>query len=869
MKDTEQKKILHHMILALEHDLMEFLAGFVLVEDLTDRMIELVQKRAPKASGIMQHLEQLGGISDLFEIINICKGKSGLTENEIEFFNKHCKDMPAIRNRVMHSRPLEFTDEAVVANIFKKIDGYVHNIVWSNTKKARADLKDNLEKILTNSPIEQNKKVLTNLPELDCEEIEFIGRGKEIGEVKKYLANPKIGVISIVAGGGFGKTALTLKVLNDLIKEKRLDYELVVWVTFKTKQLDATSFVEIKDSITDIASAHSLLYDFIGTDGKNVQSELIKLAQEFKALLVLDNLETMATNEIIPFLEEFINYGKVVITTRTSLGELEKRYDLPPLNDKDVIDYTNQLLEHYNLDDMFSIAQVSELAKETLFSNPLSIKWAIRSMANGLSLNDIKKRVPDVVNFCMSNVYGKISALGKRVLHLLLFINKPVTKGVIVYYLKNSKDNEIDKATNELTRACFIDKNRFFKEDLYSLTEQAKIFISSLKISLNWREDFANRQRELANIRQQVDVESENDPYHSTAISIFTPTEDNIIAAYFLYRAVELINKKDNNTALELISQAQAIAPKYSECYKIHGLVLSYQNELSAKDMYDKAIAVSITNKEALVQYVAAANHHIVNRNPQLAFDYLKRAELQDDNNVYVKLELAKVLTYLGKFDDSEAVLNSIENSFKNQKEQNIFSTRKADLWRRKADLLTDKSQSKQRIELLMCALKLLQSEKYPDNHLNTMICRVIGDLACSREFNSVAKKVLAVLRNRMADFEKKKEFYGMYVAIQRALERLDKKLVEEFTDVLFGGIAHLPTQENLGLVTKVGTNDKGFYGFANNLNHPEGLYFVNSVNARRGDLIEFKIAKFRNGNMCAIPLKLYSKQEEFPTIEE
>ena len=76
----------------------------------------------------------------------------------------------------------------------------------------------------------------------------------------------------------------------------------------------------------------------IGGNPEESQQELINLAKQFNTLLVLDNLETINHQEIFPFIEEFCNYGKILITSRVSLGELEKRYDLPHMIKNDSIE---------------------------------------------------------------------------------------------------------------------------------------------------------------------------------------------------------------------------------------------------------------------------------------------------------------------------------------------------------------------------------------------------------------------------------------------------------------------------------------------------------------------------------------------------
>ncbi len=860
MDEIKEKKILYHMIISIETDLVEFLSDFIEQKDFTDKMIETIEKRNPNALTVRNSLQQLS-FGDYIELINKSKTRNGLTINEMDFINKQCSDsIVKIRNRVMHTKPLEFNDFAIVDNLFNKIDSFIHNIAWYNVLKAREELKNNLDSILNDSKLERKYEILTNLPELNCEEIEFVGRKEEIGTIKKLLLNNKFNIVSIVASGGYGKTAITLKVLHDLIADKKLPYELLIWVSFKTKQLDNTSFVEIENACTDIASINTFLFDFIGQNDGDIKTELIKLSQSFKTLLVLDNLETIDTNEILPFLEEFISYGKILITTRVGLGTIERRYDLPPLNHNDVLEYTNGFLSYYNLDENYTNKEIVELAEDVLFSNPLDIKWAIRSLYRGLTLDDIKKERENVVQFCMSNVYEGLSGLSQKILHLLSFNNKPITKGQIIYYLqyKASDFYQIEDSVNALNKACFIDK-KLQKEGLYALTEQSKLFIDSIDANIGWRENFANKKRELNNIREQIDVVSEDDPYYIKAINIFTPTEDNIIAAYYLSKAVEKINEKENKKALELIDIAENISPKFSECYKIHGLTLYYMNELSAKDMYEKAIKYSTTSRESTIQYIAIANYFLRISDKISALSNIESAELNEPNNFFLKMEKVKILIYMGKYNEAESIMNVISiDGLYLDKDKNLYFTRKADLIRRQAERLNEQSQLSERIEKLVSAIKLLSNIEHPDDQLNSMLCKIISDLSYTKGFKTYLDFIYEILENRIDTIKHLKDFKEMREKFKKPLQRLDIESRKKYTKLLFkDSIENLIDNENIGMVIRVGEN----FGFIVNANHPEGIYFNKNFDIHRGDTVSFKL-KQENKGLKAYSLRIVNKED-------
>ena len=210
MDEMKERKIMYHMIISIEKDLIDYLYPNLSIDDFTNEMMKKIESRSRKNYSLKEMLQQLG-IGDFIELINKRKQKLDITQNELEFLNKNCSaNIVQIRNRVMHTKEILFNDFPILQNLFNKIDKHIHSIAWVNVLSAREEINNNLDMILEKNIVEYTNELIDNLPELNCEEIEFVGRGKEIGELKKYLLNDKIRVISVVASGGYGKTALVL-----------------------------------------------------------------------------------------------------------------------------------------------------------------------------------------------------------------------------------------------------------------------------------------------------------------------------------------------------------------------------------------------------------------------------------------------------------------------------------------------------------------------------------------------------------------------------------------------------------------------------------------------------------------------------------
>ena len=148
MQEIKERKIMYHMIMALEHDLIDYLCPYLSVQDFTADMICKINSRTSKAFSVKEMLEQLS-FGDFLELINLYKVKLGITQNDLSFLNKNCyTNIVEIRNRVMHPKPLLFNDYAVLSNLFYKIDSYVHSIAWLNVLNARDEIDNNLQQIL-------------------------------------------------------------------------------------------------------------------------------------------------------------------------------------------------------------------------------------------------------------------------------------------------------------------------------------------------------------------------------------------------------------------------------------------------------------------------------------------------------------------------------------------------------------------------------------------------------------------------------------------------------------------------------------------------------------------------------------------------
>ncbi len=303
--------------------------------------------------------------SDLAKIINL---KSDLLASEYGLDLKGIAIAISIsspsRNRVCHSRPLEEEDLPNLLDLAKKLLTDYRTLPWSQLAKVQTEIRRDPSAILRLQIPEfwqaGTLSIPNNLPYADFDETTFLGRTVERREVKKYLLGPHP-VITIVGEGGVGKTALALQCVYELLEVRDpRPFELIVWISLKTRALTASGVAEIRNSITTTLGAIQKAATEVGIptavteNTEALTAELLEYMEKFKILLVIDNFETISINALRPLLSAVPRGSKVLITSRIGLGELEIRYKLDPLDSKTAVTLARRFAKSLNVEMLFS-----------------------------------------------------------------------------------------------------------------------------------------------------------------------------------------------------------------------------------------------------------------------------------------------------------------------------------------------------------------------------------------------------------------------------------------------------------------------------------------------------------------------------------
>lgn len=505
--------ILFSICASLEFDIKQkILSGNTVI--ISDVLREKAQSRASKSKMDLQELLHELDLGDYIEIIRANPYQVGLNNMQVGQLSKYFSKIIPIRNRVMHTRPLEVGDRATLFEVLENIDSDINWFDWKESKNLKRILDEDPTRILESNIYMKTsikESILHNLPDPEFDDTGYIGRQNEIKHLTNVINNDKDQVISIVGNGGMGKTALTVKILYDLIDDSESDYEAVLWVSLKTRTLSVGEFSNIENSIKSIPEIYNELARVsIMSDSKSSEENIIEFLGAFKTLLVLDNLETINTDEFISFLKSIPSKSKVLITSRHGIGELENRFSLSGLNALDAITYFRELSKYYGLDlHKRKVEMIKKIVTEDLYSNPLSIKWFITSVYKGVNETEIINKKEDLVEFCMSNVYDKLSDTARHIIQLFLVEKIELSIGEMDFFLRIDPVL-LRNSINEMLSTNMV-KLKFGK---YILDDMARDYLSKFYPPSNsFFLEITKKRKELNSILQTVNTLRVNDPY--------------------------------------------------------------------------------------------------------------------------------------------------------------------------------------------------------------------------------------------------------------------------------------------------------------------------------------------------------------------
>ncbi|SFK48913.1 NB-ARC domain-containing protein [Halobacillus dabanensis] len=849
--NLSSRVVMFSICTSLEYDLKSFIleTGDIyftetMVKKSKDRNKKLNQNEPEE---ILNELD----LGDFIEIIYRNPFKHKINNENANILREYFSKIIPIRNRVMHTRPLELGDRAILYEVLEEIEQKLPLLSWNATLRTRALLKTDPTKLVNQKYMrvkEFESNVYHNLPEPEFDDTGYIGRKNEIKEIKRLLKDDKNHVITIMGNGGIGKTAIAVKSLYDLVDDPENEYDAILWISLKTRTLARGEFTKIENSIqsvTDFFSSGEKL--IIKDENQTPEQNIVNFMREFKVLLVLDNLETINSNHIVQFLKEVPGSSKVLITSRHGIGELENRYNLQGLNQKDAIVYFRELAKFYGVSVYKKPeSEVKKLVTDHLYSNPLSIKWFITGIHNGITENVLISNKESLIEFCMSNVYEKLSDDSKKILQLFLVENTELSSGEIDYFMGIDNVKLRESINNLLTTNMITITSENFK-----LNDMAKDYLALYHSPTN--DFFMNtlkKRKHLNNMIQQIKVQNEMDPFNPKSLYKNSEDRNHKLSSYYLSKALESSSKQEWEDAFALIHKAENITPDYFEVYKIKAFIQAEKRDLfNALTSYEIALDKCENDFEkSTVLYLYSVFNTIKLSDLEKAFSLIEEAESYYPDNLKILLEKSRVLMYQGLFHESEDILKNVD-SRKDEldlQSENIFVSRYADLQRRKAEHIKTRDVEK-KLDLLKKGINIIETVDRIDTKSYVTMAKILKELSFlyfdknSMEFlfATLEKHFSSLKSNKSHDLKKMKEILISHRhEIPNNLYLSLKKYVYDYTVD-----AKEIYNKNEGIVVFI----KEHFGFIANA-HNRSIYFnVNNIEEGTSVGDKVKFSTYRN----------------------
>ncbi len=423
---------------------------------------------------------------DLKEIIcykNSYKTYFPSNDISVEDFRKYMDELYGLRCKVAHTRGF-FTslDLDKLSEMSKKIalglEGFGQdfldflNIIFEHP-----------ETVVLPMPIEfQSENTIksaipNNIPLADYEfEGGFVGRSTDIQKVTRLLEGEQ--VVTIAGAGGVGKTALASKVVEQFLKPSSNRFEGIIWLSAKENKLSYLGIEDVEPTIKNYEQLIETVVEVMGfphppNSSLEEKEHHVKVVSElYKCiLLVIDNLETITDEDIVNFLLDIrINYPtiKVLITSRRGLGQVERRYELKELKEKEAVQLFRLIAKDKRLDNLVKLDELTIISLvKKLSYYPLAIKWMLGQVAIGKDINEVIESIDettsDISKFSFEQIYNSLSDSARKILCALSCFDDPPAAGVLNYVVGIEK-NDLEDGIKDLILVSLVISEQFKNE---------------------------------------------------------------------------------------------------------------------------------------------------------------------------------------------------------------------------------------------------------------------------------------------------------------------------------------------------------------------------------------------------------------------
>jgi LuxR family transcriptional regulator, glucitol operon activator len=473
------------------------------------------------------------------------------------------------------------------------------------------ELKAHPERIVIPTPIDfssddsEFKDIPNNIPTPDYEyEGGFVGREDDIKKVIDLLEGDLHRVITISGAGGVGKTSLALRGIQKIVRKSDRKFDGVVWLSAKETKLSYLGIEDIEPSIKNYEELLDTIFEVMGFGNPSEVIEqketdvqtIFDLHQSI--LIVIDNLETITDERIINFILDAHKKTKILITSRRGLGQVERRYDLKQLKEKEAIYLFRQISKDKYLTSLVKLDDtvIKTYVKKVSYY-PLAIKWVVGQVALGRDINrvtdNINETTSDISHFCFDQIYHGLTTPAKKLLCALSCFDEPPPAGVLQYVVDINQDL-FEDTMHELILVSLVIPEQYKNEQneiarRYILLSLTRGYVrEQLDGEPVLKRDIEERLRTVQNTIEEAERAARQ--YRFSLSNLGATTEEEKVAAMIAQTAFQKYQTGKYVDAFEDYKRACQIAPRFASLYRNWAVMESQEgHSIEADNLMEKA----------------------------------------------------------------------------------------------------------------------------------------------------------------------------------------------------------------------------------------------------------------------------------------
>jgi tetratricopeptide (TPR) repeat protein len=305
----------------------------------------------------------------------------------------------------------------------------------------------------------------------------LVGRKKEETELNKFISNPRVNTLSVVAQGGIGKTALVLDLLHKLVLKADTSNwcDAIIFIDMKLEKLTLSGITELSGLETLEEVKKSILDETNKLFGSNCISfeELLDEYKNKRMLIFIDNLETLLRDEQNAFEQFNLDLPRdwrLLVTSRITVSNATTIV-LKELDNKSASQLAKIYLSrtgHQSLDEN----NINSIIN-SCYNNPLAIRLSLDLYIAGYELPiSINMSQQMITEFSFNNLIEKLSENSIKVLESL-YIDSDIDRIKLCQLLDLNID-EISQSISELSKTSLISRKNLNNTEIYNLSSSIR-----------------------------------------------------------------------------------------------------------------------------------------------------------------------------------------------------------------------------------------------------------------------------------------------------------------------------------------------------------------------------------------------------------